>query len=207
MGHGIVLDRVDPLIIRSTSHFSLLCAFHLHRWLQAKSLPDRMPLQLAGEHWSMTVSVVYFLLSLQKSLKPLCIHLSFQLEITQTLCKSYRTFYQLSQEKIASTTSGNNHSCQSCLFKLPSPISRYIFDGDILPGMFCAGGPGLGIDTCQGDSGGPLTRQVKEYDTHILVTAEFFRVPDTVQAVTICTYARSSTYSVSTTHASIVRTN
>ena len=22
--------------------------------------------------------------------------------------------------------------------------------------MFCAGGPGLGIDTCQGDSGGPL---------------------------------------------------
>ena len=67
MGHGIVLDRVDPLIIRSTSHFSLLCAFHLHRWLQARSLPDRMPLQSAGEHWSMTVSVVYFLLSLQNN--------------------------------------------------------------------------------------------------------------------------------------------
>ena len=39
-------------------------------------------------------------------------------------------------------------------------FSRYIYEGDLLPGMFCAGGPGLGIDTCQGDSGGPLTRQV-----------------------------------------------
>ena len=47
-------------------------------------------------------------------------------------------------------------------------FSRYIYEDDIKPGMFCAGGPGLGIDTCQGDSGGPLTRQVmylalKEY--------------------------------------------
>ena len=39
-------------------------------------------------------------------------------------------------------------------------FSRYIYEGDLLPGMFCAGGPGLGIDTCQGDSGGPLTHQV-----------------------------------------------
>jgi len=35
----------------------------------------------------------------------------------------------------------------------------YIYDSDILLGMLCAGGPGLGIDTCQGDSGGPLTNQ------------------------------------------------
>jgi len=35
----------------------------------------------------------------------------------------------------------------------------WIYDSDILPGMLCAGGPGLGIDTCQGDSGGPLTNQ------------------------------------------------
>ena len=39
-------------------------------------------------------------------------------------------------------------------------FSRYIYESDLQPGMFCAGGPGLGIDTCQGDSGGPLTRQV-----------------------------------------------
>ena len=25
----------------------------------------------------------------------------------------------------------------------------WIYDSDILPGMLCAGGPGLGIDTCQ----------------------------------------------------------
>ena len=44
--------------------------------------------------------------------------------------------------------------------------------------MFCAGGPGLGIDTCQGDSGGPLTRQVKECDTSILVLQSFtYAVP------------------------------
>jgi len=35
----------------------------------------------------------------------------------------------------------------------------WIYDSDILPGMLCAGGPGLGLDTCQGDSGGPLTHQ------------------------------------------------
>jgi len=34
---------------------------------------------------------------------------------------------------------------------------QFIHDGDLEPGMFCAGGPNLGIDTCQGDSGGPLT--------------------------------------------------
>jgi len=37
--------------------------------------------------------------------------------------------------------------------------NEYIREDDLVPGMFCAGGPGLGIDTCQGDSGGPLTRQ------------------------------------------------
>jgi len=37
--------------------------------------------------------------------------------------------------------------------------NEYIYESDLQPGMFCAGGPGLGIDTCQGDSGGPLTRQ------------------------------------------------
>lgn len=37
--------------------------------------------------------------------------------------------------------------------------NELIDEGQLLPGMFCAGGPGLGIDTCQGDSGGPLTRQ------------------------------------------------
>jgi len=36
---------------------------------------------------------------------------------------------------------------------------QYIREDDLVPGMFCAGGPGLGMDTCQGDSGGPLTRQ------------------------------------------------
>jgi len=36
----------------------------------------------------------------------------------------------------------------------------WIYESDILPGMLCAGGPGLGLDTCQGDSGGPLTHQV-----------------------------------------------
>jgi len=36
---------------------------------------------------------------------------------------------------------------------------QFIYEDDLHPGMFCAGGPGLGIDTCQGDSGGPLTRQ------------------------------------------------
>ena len=35
----------------------------------------------------------------------------------------------------------------------------WIYDSDIMPGMLCAGGPGLGLDTCQGDSGGPLTHQ------------------------------------------------
>merc|ERR1711936_915239 len=35
----------------------------------------------------------------------------------------------------------------------------YIYAGEILPGMLCAGGPGLGMDTCQGDSGGPLTNK------------------------------------------------
>jgi len=37
--------------------------------------------------------------------------------------------------------------------------NQYVLEDDLLPGMFCAGGPGLGIDACQGDSGGPLTRQ------------------------------------------------
>jgi len=37
--------------------------------------------------------------------------------------------------------------------------NEHIFEDDLHAGMFCAGGPGLGIDTCQGDSGGPLTRQ------------------------------------------------
>ena len=40
-------------------------------------------------------------------------------------------------------------------------VPRYIHDGDLLPGMFCAGGPGLGLDTCQGDSGGPFTRETR----------------------------------------------
>ena len=127
MRHGIVLDRVDPLI-RSTSHFSLLCAFHRHRWLQLRSLPDRMPLQPAGEHWSMIVSVAYFLLSLQKNHKPLCIHLSHQLVTTQKLCKNSKTFYPLSQKRTVLTTSKNSHILQSnWLSSSPGTSTRTTF--------------------------------------------------------------------------------
>ena len=118
-------------LIRLTFHFSLLCVFHRPQWLQARSLPDRMPQQSGGEHWNTGVSLRYFLLPSAKNSQTLTIsmtYLSLQLETTQSLCKSYRTCCLLWQKQIALTTSGNNHRFQSnCLSASPGSSTRTTF--------------------------------------------------------------------------------